>query len=113
MTTYSIRSGDTLGAIARRFNTSVDKLAKANGIANPNRIFAGQKIVVDGFDAPRASGGGGGGSYTVKSGDTLSGIAGRHGTSVAALQRANNISNPNRIFAGQRLTIPGGGGAAP
>jgi putative chitinase len=113
MTTYSVRSGDTLGALARRFNTSVDKIAKANGIANPNKIYAGQKLSIpDGFDAPKAtpSRGGSGGSYTVKSGDTLSGIAGRHGTTVSALQRANNISNPNLIYAGQRLTIPGGGG---
>ncbi|QSQ21607.1 LysM peptidoglycan-binding domain-containing protein [Pyxidicoccus parkwayensis] len=114
MTTYSVRSGDTLGALARRFNTSVDKLAKANNISNPNLIYVGQKLVVDGFDAPRAAGGGSGGSsYTVKSGDTLSGIAGRYGTSVSALQQANGIKNPNLIYAGQKLTIPGSGGAAP
>jgi putative chitinase len=112
VTTYSVRSGDTLGALARRFNTSTDKLAKANGISNPNKIFVGQKLVVDGFDAPRAtSKGSGGSSYTVKSGDTLSGIAGRHGTTVGALQKANNISNPNLIRVGQKLTIPGGGAA--
>ncbi|WP_426755992.1 LysM peptidoglycan-binding domain-containing protein [Myxococcus sp. Y35] len=110
MTTYSVRSGDTLSALAKRFNTSVSSLAKTNGISNPDRIYAGQTLrIPDGFDAPRSSGG----SYTVKSGDTLSGIAGRYGTTVSALAKANNIANPNLIYAGQRLTIPGAGGAAP
>ncbi|MFP2962853.1 LysM peptidoglycan-binding domain-containing protein, partial [Myxococcus sp. 1LA] len=82
MTTYSVRRGDTLSALAQRFNTSVSSLAKSNGISNPNLIYAGQKLrIPDGFDAPRASGGGrAASSYTVKSGDTLSGIAGRYGT---------------------------------
>ncbi len=48
------------------------------------------------------------GTYTVQIGDTLSGIAVRFGTSVYALQIANNIPNPNVIYAGQRLVIPGG-----
>lgn len=43
--------------------------------------------------------------YKIKPGDTLSGIAKRYGTSVKALASANNISNPNRIYAGQMLTI--------
>ncbi|HEX8703393.1 MAG TPA: LysM peptidoglycan-binding domain-containing protein [Myxococcaceae bacterium] len=54
--TYSVRSGDTLGAIAQRFNTTVSKLAQANHISNPNRILAGQKLSIpgkaDGFDRP-------------------------------------------------------------
>ncbi|KFE69077.1 LysM peptidoglycan-binding domain-containing protein [Hyalangium minutum] len=67
MSTYSIRNGDTLSAIAARFNTSVSALAKANHISNPNKIFAGQKLTVpgksDGFDSkpasrPASSGGG-------------------------------------------------------
>ncbi len=52
-------------------------------------------------------------TYVVQPGDTLYRIAIRHGTSVAALQAANNISNVNLIYAGQVLTIPGGGSAPP
>jgi LysM repeat protein len=59
-----------------------------------------------------SGGGGGGGSYTVRSGDTLSGIASRYGTTVSAIASANGISNPNRISVGQQLTIPGQGGGS-
>ena len=58
-------------------------------------------------------------AYTVSTGDTLSGIAERHGISVSALAEANGIANPNLIRIGQVLDIPGGGsssssgGAAP
>jgi predicted chitinase/LysM repeat protein len=56
MATYNVRSGDTLSAIAARFNTSVSALAKANNISNPNKILTGQKLQVpgksDGFDGP-------------------------------------------------------------
>jgi LysM repeat protein len=49
---YKVRSGDTLSAIAKRYNTTVDALAKANNIKNPDRISAGQVLRVnDGFDA--------------------------------------------------------------
>ena len=50
--------------------------------------------------------------YTVRLGDTLSGIAARHGVSVQALVGANRISNPNLIRAGQTLTIPGSAGGS-
>jgi len=52
MTTVTVRSGDTLSAIARANNTTVDALVKANNIQNPNLIFAGQTItIVDRFDS--------------------------------------------------------------
>ncbi|WP_169746572.1 lytic transglycosylase domain-containing protein, partial [Demequina maris] len=52
------------------------------------------------------------GHYTVKAGDTLSAIAQRHGTTVAALARTNNLANASTIFVGQRLTVPGATGQA-
>jgi LysM repeat protein len=51
------------------------------------------------------------GTYVVRSGDTLSAIAGRLGVSVGDLAGANGISDPNRVLVGQRLTVPGGGSA--
>lgn len=53
------------------------------------------------------------GTYTVKAGDTLSGIAAAHGTSWQELQRINGLANPNLIFPGQVLKLPGGGKPAP
>ena len=48
--------------------------------------------------------------YTVERGDTLGKIARDHGVSLSELISANNISNPNLIYPGQKLTIPGKGG---
>ncbi|WP_337827077.1 LysM peptidoglycan-binding domain-containing protein [Pseudonocardia sp. TMWB2A] len=106
---YTVRSGDTLSGIAARHGTTWQNLARINGISNPDRIYPGQNLKLSG------GGNGGGGqasSYTVRSGDTLSAIASRHGSSVSAIARANGISNPNLIYPGQRLTIPGGSGTS-
>lgn len=95
---YRVQVGDTLGAIAVRFNTTVEAIAAANGISNPNLIYAGQWL-----DIPTGKPTGGGSTYTVRSGDTLSAIAQRLGVSVDHLVRTNGISNPNLIFPGQVL----------
>jgi LysM repeat protein len=85
MASYTIRSGDTLSAIAARFHTSVGALARANGIANPNLIYAGRTLQIPGWDGKdsfqaKASGGGGGGSTgQVGGGGSVSGIENRPG----------------------------------
>lgn len=93
--TYTVRYGDTLSAIASRYGTSISALASLNGIGNPNRIYPGQVLKLSGDSSTR--------SYTVRSGDTLSGIASRLGTSWTSLKAKNGIANANLIYPGQTL----------
>ena len=102
---YTVKPGDTLSGIASRLGTSVSRLAQLNRLKDPNRIVAGTTLRTGGGTSVSSSGG----TYVVRSGDTLGAIARRLGTSVSALARANNISDPNLIVAGTRLRVGGGG----
>jgi LysM repeat protein len=106
--TYTVRAGDTLSGIAARYGTSYQELARINGIANPNVISVGQVLRLSG-SAPKPSGppSTAGGGYTVVKGDTLSGIAQRYGTNWQTLAALNGISNPNVIYPGQKIKLPG------
>lgn len=96
---YTVRSGDTLWAIARRYDTTVEAIVEANHIPDPNLIYPGQVFQIptghpDYF------------TYTVRPGDTLWGLSQRYGTTVSALVSLNGIQNPNLIYVGQTLMIP-------
>ncbi len=130
VTSYVVQPGDTLGTIAAKFGTTVSALAATNGIANVNVITVGQRLVLpSGANIPAAgpptspptterlrSGSfppapswqqsTAGGSYEVRQGDSLFGIALRHGVSLEALAAANGIADPNHIRIGQVLVIP-------
>ncbi|HZK50247.1 MAG TPA: LysM peptidoglycan-binding domain-containing protein [Actinomycetota bacterium] len=110
--THTIRAGETLWDLAQRFGTTVDALARANGISNPNLVVAGTTISVSGGDGGSAPVAMSGASHSVQAGETLSDIAARFGVSVSSLARANGISNPNFIVAGTSITVPGSGGSA-
>jgi len=113
---YVVQSNDTLWDIARSFSVTVDALCAANGMSARSVIQPGQRLrLPDGTStgssrSSRASTGWSG-SYTVRSGDTLSAIASRHGVSVKALRRANGLSS-SRIYPGNTLTVPGTGSIA-
>ena len=94
--------GENLYRIALRYGTTWQAIASYNGIANPNRIYAGQRLVIPSSSPPPSQGF----WYTVRYGDTLSGIAWRYGRNVWSIANANGITNPNVIYAGQRLWIP-------
>lgn len=107
-TVYIVKSGDTLSGIAAKYGTTVANLVSLNQISNPNLIYPGQRIIISGGSSGGGNSGGTQTVYVVKSGDTLSGIASRYGTTTANLARINNIANPNLIYPGQRIVINGG-----
>ena len=112
---HIVRPGESLATIAKRYGTTVEALARANGITNPNRIYAGAALLLQ-ANAPAAKApamqpiAASSPVHVVRSGETLGAIAKRYGTTVGALARANGISNPNRIRPGDTLKVAGAGG---
>ena len=111
---HVVRPGETLGAIARRYRTTVTALARANGISDPNRILAGFRLRLGaGFAAVVPQRVATAATHTVRPGETLGAIARRYGTTVGALARANGIADPDVVAAGARLRVPGTGWQCP
>lgn len=121
--THTVSRGETLAGIAARYGTTTRALAQANGITNPNRIYAGTRLTVPGPAAapsaptPAATASA---TYTVRRGDTLGSIAAKAGTTIATVVSLNGIKNPNLVRIGQVLSLPAnpagpaaGGAAAP
>ena len=106
--TVVVKPGDTLTAISKRVGVPIRRLVELNGIANPNRIFAGQRLETGAKDsAPAAPATPAARFHVVTRGASLWAIAKQYGVGVSAIVAANGISNPSRIYAGQRLSIPG------
>lgn len=117
---HTVRRGETLSTIAARYGTTVSDISSANGLKNVNRIYVGMSLVVpvDGAPPPDRRVAAAAperrtdaapsipSTYTVRAGDTLSGIASRHGTTVDAIKRLNGLSS-NTIQVGQKLKLTG------
>ena len=103
-TDYTVRAGDTLWSIARRFDTTISRIVSANAISNPDLIYTGERLIIPGSQTPVSSPDYR--YYTIRSGDTLWSIAQRYNTSVEELIQINDLRTPNLIYAGQLLKIP-------
>ncbi len=124
---YKVRRGDTLGTIAARFGSSVRGIQQANGLRSANHIVVGQRLLIPPRDGRAASARGRShpvstvasapgknrttgspGFHVVRSGETLTSIARRYGTTARDLLATNSLSSPDRLAVGQRLQLPGG-----
>lgn len=103
-TIYIVKKGDTLSGIASKYGTTYQVLASYNGISNPNLIGVGQAIKIPNGTMSHITNTSSR-TYIVKSGDTLSSIAKKYGTTYQKIAKDNNISNPNKIYPGQKLII--------
>ena len=107
-TSHDVRPGDTLSGLAHRYGTTVGTLARANHLADPDRIVAGRSLAVPraGAGSARSGGRATGLTYRVRPGDTVWDIARRSGTSVRAVLEANGLRASALIHPGQELRLP-------
>jgi len=114
--TYVVEQGDTVSSIAGQFGLSTASVLAQNGLGWKTTIFPGQTLTLGGSGtssaAPASAPSTSGSRYTVVAGDTVTGIAGKHGVSTSAVLSANGLQATSTIFPGNQLTIPGGSGPA-
>ncbi len=96
-TTYTVRRGDSLWIIARRFGTTVDRIQRDNGLRGTN-LTPGQRLTLVAGTSGR--------TYVVRRGDTLGRIASRNRVSVQRLAQVNGLTLRSTIYPGTRLRIP-------
>ena len=107
---YTVERGDSLSAIAGRFNTSVSRLVALNQLTSSHRIQIGQRILLPQDEtslAAQSQRAPANGVYTVARGDTVSAISRRFSVGETALLRLNGIEDSHRIYPGQELRLPG------
>jgi LysM repeat protein len=110
---HTVRKGESLSAIAERYDVSQSQLMAWNDIDNANKVYAGQKLKVAGGGSSSSaktsskSKSSGWTTYTVKSGDNLTEIAKRYGCSVSELKSWNGIKG-SHIEPGQKLKVKKG-----
>ena len=107
--TYTVQSGDSFWSISQKFGMDMNSLASLNGMSLNTVIHPGQVLKVSG-NASNSNAGNTSSVYYVKSGDTLSEIASKFGTNYQTLASLNNIANPNYLYVGQAIKVPGNNG---
>ena len=106
ITWHRVKRGETLSHIARRYDVSQAQVQRWNRMGRSTQIKAGQRLRIGETPMERARVATRGSTHTVRSGETLIGVAKRYGVSLSALSSANGLSTSSKIRIGQRLRIP-------
>ena len=91
---YTVKKGDSLYSIAKKYNTTVDELKRINNLSS-NLLSIGQKLIIPSNEST---------IYTVLKGDSLYAIAKKYNTTVNKIKTDNNLTN-NLLSIGQKLII--------
>ncbi len=111
-TLYTIRAGDTLSAIARRYGVTVEEIVAANGLPDRNTIYVGRSLtipVVTGVASSSEASANllaSAASYTLQRGDSLYRVSLIYGVTVDDLLAANDLSSPTAIYPGLQISVP-------
>lgn len=97
--TYTVKKGDSLYSIAKKYDTSVDKLKTTNNLTS-NNLSIGQVLKIPGTSTELPN------THTVSKGETVYGIASKYGVSVDDIKKLNNLTS-NTLSIGQVLLLPG------
>jgi len=104
--TYVVKRGDTLGTIARLHNTTSLAIMQRNGLSNPNMIYLGQELIVPLGAVSEPAEGGKTVQHVVARGETLSYLAQRYRTTIAAIRSQNPaLTQGDRLIVGTKLVI--------
>ena len=106
ITWHRVKRGETLSHVARRYDVSQSQIQRWNRMGRSTQIKIGQRLRIGETPTERARVATRGSTHTVRSGETLIGVAKRYGVSLSALSSANGLSTRSKIRIGQRLRIP-------
>lgn len=127
---HTVQPNETFRSIGKKYGISSDAITKANPKVNPAKLMAGARLAIPagasvlqnnapvemayshGLPAPKPAPAKTSATHIVQQGESLSVIAKNHNVTLASLQKANGITNPNTLRLGQKLVIPGGSIAA-
>ena len=104
---HIVQAGENLAGIAAKYGATVDDIVEANGLASPELIYVGQRLIIP-ASGPTSTPGptSTGRTHIVQAGENLTWIANEYGISIEALMRANEITDADTIYVGQVLCIP-------
>ena len=105
---HIVQPGETLSQIAKQYRTTVADLQQLNSLPDANSIWYGQRLLIDAGEtvAPELQSAEGHQLYTVRPGDTLFLLAGKHGISLTRLMSINGFSSEEWLYVGQELLVP-------